>query len=173
MNDYRTYQPTEEAVKSLKDKYKSYNKAFSDYNTNLLVMCMMPQENRSNFDFSQTLMGIRYNLMGIAEKIRYNAAQCVIKEFEKDGKVTFSNCGWTDNTEEEISNRAIKELVLIACVVKTPDYFENGNNFYDKRTAIEENVDLFVEEMEDLANKELMEYFAPYKVEEEDEEDDI
>lgn len=174
MRDYKTYKPTEEAIKALKEKYKSYNNAWSEYRTNLLIMCMMPQENRNNFDFSQTLMGLRFNLMGLADEIRYKARESAFNEFKNEGKITFGCYGYSDNTQEEIEERAKKELALLAVAVNTPDYFESGSNFYDKRTAIEENIDLFVEEMEEIANHELMEYFKDYIVkEEEDEDDDI
>ena len=175
MRDYRTYKPSKEAVEAFKNRYKSYNAGFSEHRNNLLIMCMLPQENKCQYDFSQTLLGIRFNLMGIAEEIRAQLREAVLEEYKNEGKITFSTYynGDAESNEKEATNKAKTELSMLALVVKTPDYFGEDGNFYEKRQAIEENIDIFEEDMRDIARQEVMDYFKDFRVEEPDDDDDI
>ena len=112
----------------------------------LCVYCMMDHEGESIYSVMQKISGylqfINYCVKG--EVYRDAADTC-----ERDGDISF--CGWEysrdepDLTENEHVSIALKSLSVLAIVVKTPDYFSESENFYEKQREITSEIDGFCE----------------------------
>lgn len=77
-------------------------------------------------------------------------------------------CGWQyskecDFTKEDIINMLLKDLTILAYLVKTPDYFEEREKFYEKLNQIEEALSEIDSNISEIMNHELI---ALYKGEE-------
>ena len=88
------------------------------------------------------LSSINYSVKG--EVYRDLADRC-----EEEGELVF--CGWEylrsepDMEVDDHMRMALKHLSVFAVVVKTPDYFQESESFYEKMNDISSEIDAFVE----------------------------
>lgn len=144
MSYYRTFKPTEEAMK----RYKTYDS--SDFGevakTNLLIYCLKPIEGD---DIYNEYRSIKTQLSFLENSEKNSVYQDVSSKYKTDGTVWFQ--GWQfanepDNDKDTLYSNTIKQLLLLKNIA-TPDYFENNQKYLDKVSAIEEQIDYFTDDI--------------------------
>lgn len=101
----------------------------------------------------------RYLRMNVGLLIEYlfdKSREYIMNSIETNGEVSW--CGWNyadaesvfDN-KDNLVDSCVMDLALLATVVKTPDYLEDSERFYDKVNAIRDaiNIDEIAIEMMD------------------------
>lgn len=154
------YRPPKEMVDELKNNCDIEN-VFSIAKSELIKTCMEPIENVFQFQtiVNKFLMNIYNNSKAEAENLAYN-------QFQEDGEIGFF--GWDKAREsvwesiDELCKVNYENLFIIA-MVKTPDYFENKDNYYEKYNDICVIIDEFRDSSFTYAQLELMEKFKDYK----------
>lgn len=154
------YKPPKEEVDKLKNDC-DVELVYSIDKCEIIKICMEPIENVFSFsrNINLYLKSIYKNAQAEAENLAYH-------QFQEDGEIWFT--GWDkaqDSVWDNIDDlcRVNYDSLFIIALVKTPDYFENEENYYKKYNDICETINTFREECFDFAQHELMEKFKEYK----------
>lgn len=141
MRDYYTYKPTEEVMK----KYKIERPVNStDYALQIRSYLLKPHE-----DTAEVIKDLRFKLQMWLYTLRTLCNKAVYDQYAEDNEVEFVVSGgyindWLD--ENELLETMLKKLVLLADVVRTPDYFEEGEQFYEKLNEVDGELDYIKDE---------------------------
>lgn len=152
------FKPTKEFVEEKLKKliqYKPKNNELPYIKTDILIYCLGEAD-----DTRRVMNRISFNLRYMYDLIRYDEIQYAINRFEENGTIWY--CGWEYSKDDcdwdldELVERNTKTLTLLKQVVETPNYFDNGERFYDKINEIDEHLDGFEEICRDIAIYEIM-----------------
>lgn len=166
MSYCRTFKPSEEAVSKLK-KNKSYE---DDLNLQKnIIVCRCMSENP--IDDIYTLNNrLTYLLNTIKLLVKNNVENQIYLDYKSSEDNTFAFYGWeyshdyVDIEEETLFNDTLSKLLLMAIVVKTPDYFTNIDTFYDKCNDIAEAVDVFIDNYSIIVRFDIIDRFKEFDI---------
>ena len=160
MSFYRVLKPTKEAIEAKLPK--PHVCGHEDIKQNLMANCMVPT------DIIKARKEIEFNLNFIYGDILNEVKADAIEQFEKNGEIAY--CGWTysheypDFTIDETKENTTSQLAILKSIVRTPDYFEEKDKFFEKLNDITEIVDCFVDNCYDIARYEIIEMFRDFDV---------
>lgn len=173
-----SFKPTEEAIAKIKpwnygkDNYSKDNSAIDDCKLEILVYCM---DNHDVNDISNILKNLRYKMRYMEISCYEDYKRSIYEEWLKNGEITF--CGWKyshdepDLEREEVYTMYLESLGLLASVVKTPDYFNDGEKFFTKKRHIKDVMEGFLESMYEIFAFQIMDMFKEFRIPECDFED--
>lgn len=139
----KTFKPTSEQIQQLtiSKKAKEY---IEDDSISLLVYCLQkPKEEELN--------KLRQFLYFLQKHLEWSINNDIVQEVQNEGVFYFNSWeydGAVCETEEEYNDLMgdfVKRLAILAFVVPTPDYFNNGDLFQEKIEDIESVLDDFKE----------------------------
>lgn len=160
MSYYRVFKPTKEALDSMLPKQHVVD--YQDIRESLMASCMVQTdmiEARKDIDFS-----LNYIFMCISAEAIENAR----RQFEEDGEISY--CGWeyrhdcSSIPESDLKEQTKRSLAILKSIVRTPDYFEEHEKFYDKIRDINEIIDEFIDTAYSIANFEVIEKLKDFDV---------
>lgn len=169
MGYYVTYNLKEE---NLNEKYKkspTYGIAmFSEpkiIKLELLAYCMMDHSDKT---IKEIICEINTNVKHLFNVLVKRYREEIYDTIKADGQITFS--GWEyaevdEDAEHEIdtlSEYVIEELILLATVVKTPNYFDESEMFCEKINSINQLLDI-EDCIQRNVNKQFMSEHEEYK----------
>lgn len=155
MSYYLNLHPTKEAIDKLKNStWINKEAALSMQNESkrsILLTCLSDNDINNHHKIGSFLT---MSLKSITNTLKAEAIHNAIGRYnEEKGELWY--CGWqysqweeNFNTEEGIEKYiqdTVEHLLILAIIVKTPDYFENSERFYDKWNEINEKIDGFIE----------------------------
>lgn len=162
------FKPTKEFMEDFEKKsfiLKNENEYENEIKIELLCYCMKDWGEEETFNNVYGFIKFRLNYLN--NVINSCVRNGIANEFKNDGEVYFN--GWNyskdycDFTYNECFTRAIKNFILLK-QTKTPDYFEDEEKNYDKRNAIERELEGFVDCCVEIANFEIMEELKEFRV---------
>lgn len=131
----------------------------------IISACMNPESIR--YTSLKLMCRILVSLIEDEEK-----AIIVKRVEEDDGKLWY--CGWeyakeySEFDKDSILNRMIEDLIILNRVVKTPDYFDESEKFFEKLQHLKDALDID-ELIQDIIRHELIRFYGlkPDNIEEE------
>lgn len=148
-------------------KYKSDKNDIPYLKTDILVYCL------GDYDETRKVMSrLKFNLKYLYEIIRLEVIQGAVERFEEEGQIWY--CGWQYSRDEcdweldDLVGRTTKSLTILKQSVKTPDYFNENELFYDKINKIDGEVDEFEDSCRDIAIYEVMNMLREFQVNDDD-----
>lgn len=175
MSYCRTFKPSEEAALKLK-KDKSYEDDLNLQKNIIVCQCM----SEYSIDDVYTLnTRLTYLLNTVKLFVRNIVENQVYSDYESSDDKTFSFCGWRysheygDIEEDTLFNDTLSKLLLMAIVVKTPNYFTSIDTFYDKCNDITEAINVFIDNYSTIVSFDIIDKFKEFDItnKEEDETD--
>ena len=167
------FKPPVEEVEKFKPLHKKEGTFYTEctidkMKSELLCYCMMPH---IDVDIMSVINTLTLKLRLLKAYIEDDEKTYIYNEYQEKQEILF--CGWQyahslSYTADEALNNTLETLLLYCKVIDTPDYFEKNDNFYEKRSNINEEIDGFVETMQECFIHEIIEKFEPYKKPEED-----
>lgn len=163
MSEIKIFKPTADLIEKLttSNKVKEF---IEDDSISLLVYCLQkPKE-------EEELNKLRQHLYFLQKHLEWSINNNIVQEVQNDGVFYFNSWeygGAICETEEEyndLANDFVKRLAILAFVVPTPDYFNNGDLFQEKIEDIESVLDDFKETILLEYRKQLCKQFKDYEV---------
>ena len=173
MSYYRIYHPTKEQMEQIESRAK--RSSYFGYNSKdieLRTYCLLehPQDkiNEAISHIWMLLNSIKYD----TEALSYSYAVSNYKDSD-DETITFmgrnhDGSSYNDREIEETIKYVIEKLITLTFVVKTPDWFDEGEKFCEKATEINETIEYFKDSVALAADYEIMDFLKDC----EDPEDD-
>jgi len=167
----RSFVPAEEAIEEFRRNVSHLSDACDNFKIELKTYCML---DHSEDKMSDVLFKIKYYLNGIRYDTRSECYRIAVEQYEEHGSVWF--CGWEHAHEapdcdyNDVFRYAMEKLVILACVVKTPDWFDESEKFYEKLNEIDSVIEYFCDEVTTVIDYEIMDKLKDY--EEKDEADE-
>ena len=167
----KSFVPTEEAMEELEKNVSRASDAFNSFKIELKTYCMLDHTKET---LSDVISKIRYYLFGLKYDVRSECYKIAVEQYKEHGEVWF--CGWEyshsepDSDYDEVFDYVLEKLVTLSCVVKTSDWFDESEKFYEKLHEINSAIEYFCDEMTTIINYEIMEKLKDY--EEKDEADE-
>jgi hypothetical protein len=163
------FKPTQEAVDQKLKVYKSCGEKLEDnlaqYKLELTLLIMKDLDNKN---IHSIIAEIRVYLNIIKQTILDIQKEYVKKEYETSEDHSFYFCGHQYECDsyhiECNSNDVLKELVIMAALVKTEDYFAEGSKFYTKLDKVESLIDNFVDDCWSDATWQIIKDFKAFEV---------
>ena len=173
MSDGRYYKPTKEAIAEVrKNAFRSDDNSMMKYKGEVCAYCMLDHSNESIYSVINKLHGYLSMLNLSTRGITYKN---IADECERDGDIEFCGYGYSnhypDRNVDDAIESSLMSLLMLTLVVKTPDFFDEGEKFYEKHEEVMSVIDGFCETCAECVNFEVIDLFekmCPYK--EEDEE---
>ncbi len=145
MSYYRTFSPSEEAIDEIRKHVRRANSY--DINHTEIELCTYCMADHDIADVNQVIDHIHFLLRSIAYDMNSVSYQYAVDRYEEDDDKTVWFCGWKyakdepDTTTNEAIEYALSKLVNLSCVVKTPDWFDDNEKYYDKQREIEDVIE--------------------------------
>ena len=127
-------------------QYKHYDEKeveaqINDIKYDIIKVCMEPPKENILVNNNDLRFRLKTYITLLGEYTRNRIAS----DIEKNGEVHF--CGWHLVTHDECSldsiiDYTLDNLIEYRMLVRTPDFFEERNNFYEKLNLIKEQLDL-------------------------------
>lgn len=170
------FKPTQEAVDQKLNVYKSCGEKLEDnlaqYKLELTLLAM---KDFGDKNIHSIITEIRVYLNIIKQTILDMQKEYVKKEYETSEDHSFYFCGHQYECDcyykECDLNDTLKELIIMAALVKTEDYFAEGSKFYTKLDKVESIIDNFVDDCWNDATWKIIKDFKEFEVTDEDKED--
>lgn len=157
------YKPPKEEMDKIKNEIRTID--FEEMKliakSGLIKTCMDPVE-----DISRFKSVVYYFLSNLYNASSIEAKNLACTQFSEQGEISFH--GWDkaqDNVWDSIDElyKVNYENLFIFAIVKTPDYFDDVENYYKKYNDISSCIEEFIESSFTFAQRELMEQFKDYK----------
>lgn len=183
MGHYLNLKPTKEAIEELKKSTwmneDSIQSMLNESRHQILVLCLL---NNTLEDIHKVERSLKFYLEAIKNVLNGDAVLSAVNRYnEEKGELYY--CGleytnWEENiySKEELSNtiqRVIEKLLILAIVVKTPDYFGDSERFYEKWNEINEEVDDFIEVISKQMNYQIISQLKEFIEKNEESEEEL
>lgn len=175
MSYYAIFKPTKEAVDGKRKSVHFVNdprKYGNECRLDMLVYCMGETDSDS---VHKVCANLQFQMDYMRNLVRGQVWKHAFETFDEEGEIWY--CGWTyaksepDTTYEELCEYVMHELVLLKNV-KTPDYFDDNEKYFEKVSGIDGKIEYFTDTCRELAIFEVMDYFSDYRAGEDDGGDD-
>jgi len=169
----KSFTPTEEAVDKLKQNVSKLYDSYDSFKIELKTYCML---DHSTEKISDVLFKIKYYLTGLKYDVRSECYRISVEQHKEYGYVWF--CGWEhshlapESDYDEVLDYVLEKLVFLTCVVKTPDWFDDSEKFYEKLNEIDSIIDYFCDEVTTIIDYEIMDMLKDYEDKEEEDTED-
>lgn len=171
MSYYAVFKPTREAVdEKRKSSYfvKDAKKYENECRLEMLVYCMGETDPDS---VHKMCVHMQFQMDYLKNLVSAQVWEGAFDTFDTENEIWF--CGWTyaksepDTTYEELCEYVMHELVLLKNV-KTPDYFDDNEKYFEKVREIDGKIEYFTDTCRELAIFDVMKHFSEYRVDDED-----
>jgi len=173
MSYYRIYHPTKEQMEQIESRAKSSSYfGFKSTDIELRTYCLLehPQDK-----ISEAINHIWFLLNSIKFDVEKTSYSYAVSSYKDSDDETITFCGrdhdgstYNDRDIEETIKYVIEKLITLTFVVKTPDWFDEGEKFGEKATEISETIEYFKDAVALAADYEIMDFLKDC----EDPEDD-
>lgn len=164
----RIFMPTEEAVDELrKNIHRNRSYDLDSMKIELRAYCM---SEHNIDDIHPVIEHIRFILSGMKSGIRSIRYKYAVETYKTDEDKMIWYCGWKyshsecESDEESTTRYAIENLVNLACIVKTPDWFDDNEKFYDKLKEIDEIIEYYVDDISYCCDYEVIDKLKEFDV---------
>jgi len=162
-----TFIPPKEVVdEKLKPLAGRNSNIESEIKTMVLSMAIKLM-NKTEGPLETEIRTIKFNFKWLYELVKQEMFQYAVARYESDKEIWY--CGWNYSHDEcewnldDLIENDTSRLMIIRELVRTPDWFEESEKFYEKWNEIEETINGFVELCEDIAIYEIMEILRPWQ----------
>lgn len=150
-----TLKPTEEKMQ----EYKPWNEEKSPDYTNLYKQTLIHYCMKNDEEFGKKYQSVLMNLRILLNVVKSQVKQEAYYQYKEDGSVWF--CGRQYSIDQHIDEeeeivRVLNNLLILANLVDTPNYFTNKDDFNKKFEEIEEEVIEFEETAREIAIHEII-----------------
>lgn len=177
MSYYRSFAPPKEMIDKLQQKAERARLYNSDSTEiEIRTYCML---DHSNDKISEVIEKIRFML----NRLSYDAISMSYKyamdryEEDKYHEVCFYGYEYShtypETTIEESYKYVLSKLVTMCCVVKTPDWYEDSEKFYDKEHEIGSLIEYFIESSSLNGDYEIIDMLKEWEMKDSDKYDDL
>ena len=167
MSYYRVFYPPKEIIDKLEQKARRANSYNSDSTEiELKTYCMLDHSNDKIHDVIEHLRLLLSMLSYDAISMSYKYAADGYRE-DEDNRIVF--CGRQYSHEcpgtsiEESYKYVLPKLVSMCCVVKTPDWYEESDKFYDKQNEIDSLIEYFVDASSENGDYEIIDMIKEWE----------
>lgn len=171
-----TFTPTEEKMNSYKpwNNMVNHEENIRNEKRTLISFCLKDNSDKDTRKIAQT---IGFTLRLLASLVEQDEKKKAYERWKNEENKELWYCGWEYSHEcrfekDEVIENTIDRLTILADVVKTADYFDDGEKFSQKWTEISEEVDGFVEMMSEYFIHQIIEDLREFEVKD-DEEDEV
>lgn len=177
MSYYRGFAPPKEMIDKLRQKAKrarSYNSDSTEME--LRTYCML---DHSDDKINEVIEKIRLMLNILSYDTISMSYKYAMDRYEEDKYHEVYFCGheyshtYPETTIEESYKYVLPKLVTMCCVVKTPDWYEDSEKFYDKEHEIDSLIEYFTEISSLNGDYEIIDMLKEWEVKDSDEYDDL
>ena len=164
-----TYTPTKEVMNQLRPKQWGIvvGDAVAQARAQLILYSMLDHKPE---ELNSVYTNVYFYLKGIYNAVKDKFLERICDEFDNDGHIEFhDNDMW--GTEWELNDYIARfglKLSEFALIIKTADYLEDSQRFVDKQSAIEEEIDDFVDGLDSIIQHEIQDKLVEYKTGEEE-----
>ena len=164
-----TYTPTKEVMNQMRPKQWGIvvGDAVAQARAQLILYSMLDHKPE---ELNSVYTNVYFYLKGIYNAVKDKFLERICDEFDNDGHIEFhDNDIWGTEWElnDYIAHFGLK-LSEFALIIKTADYLEDSQRFVDKQSAIEEEIDDFVDGLDSIIQHEIQDKLAEYKTSEEE-----
>jgi len=169
-----TFTPTEEAM----EKYKPWQKEKPSHTDSLVTImkyeiisyCMNNKEEMP----SKVIKQLGFHLRSLQSAIEAEEKANAYFRWKEDKDHQLWYCGWefsrdSQFNKEDLMQDYIERLFILANLVETPNYFTDHENFFTKYKDITEDVDAFIELIQDITIHNIIDDLDEFKVKYEEE----
>lgn len=168
-----TFVPTEEKMKEYKpwNEDRSKDSMVDAFKYELISFCMKHHED----SVSNIVKQLGFYLRCLASAVETEEKVNAYFRWKEDENHELWYCGWEFSHEarhgkDEIMQDTIEKLLIFADLVETPSYFDQHDNFYTKLHDVKEDVEGFIELMQEIAIHDIINDMEEFKVKDEEEE---
>lgn len=163
-----TFVPSEEKMETYKPwrgNTVNYEEMIRNSKREIISYCLKDNSDKDTRKIAQT---IGFNLRMLASSVEQNEKQTAYDRWKNDDKHELWYCGWEfshpcEYDKDDIIENTIDRLTILADVVKTADYFDDGEKFSQKWTEVSEEVDGFTEMMSDYYIHQIIDDLADFE----------
>lgn len=166
MRDYVYFKPTEEVMK----KYAGRVDRSYDSYLKLRSYCLKEHD-----DTDKIITELRWMLQMYVYTLRTSCEKYIYEQWERDQEIEMVlpyDASEKYDDEEQLINHILDKLVLFSDVVKTPDYFNEHEKFYDKLNELDEELDWVKDEIVKYCDSQIREDLKEFIVTETADDDD-
>lgn len=158
MSYCRTFKPTEEQIEELK-KHTSRYSVFNNLDTSILELSVYCMQDHSSEKNKEVINAIQMLLMSVKYDCILKAYDNALEKYEEDKNKEIWYEGRTYDEEfcDDNFYYVLSELVHLACVVKTPDWFDESEKYSEKKNEINELINEFEDCQTTLGDFEIIE----------------
>lgn len=157
MGYQRTFKPTEEAVKKLRDKIIKIN-SIDDAKLELYLYCM---KDHSDDNMREVIFKIKSLLQEIKYYAVSNEYKYAVDCYDTDSDKMIWWCGWqyshsqSDDTYESVIRYCTDRLSEMAILTKTPDWYDDNEKYCLKANEINEVIKYFEKTIQEVTAYEI------------------
>lgn len=167
MSYYRVFYPPKEIIDKLEQKAIRANSYNSDSTEiELRTYCMLDHSNDKIHDVIEHLRLLLSMLSYDAISMSYKYA---VGRYREDEGNRIEFCGrqyshaCPETSIEESYKYVLPKLVSMCCVVKTPDWYEENEKFYDKQNEIDSLIVYFIDVSSENGNYEIIDMIKEWE----------
>lgn len=175
-----TFKPTEEAISKIKpwnadrkdDNMFFKNDLLYESKMDILLYCLADHSSEGSYNLVRDL---GFKLKYIMNLTYDETKEWCYRTWKNDGEITFY--GWRYSKEEcgideeWLYKNTIEKLLILSKIVKTPDYFDENERFFEKVQEICDEIDGYAECLNEINDFKIIELFREFKVNDDDEWD--
>lgn len=132
----------------------------SDYENEILCYTLMGNEDDN---LNNTIFQLRLNVITLVSKLEERCKRTICNDIEKDGiwwvRGYNYHSNYSDYDIEEETDRAVRELSILKTVIKTPDFFDDEEKFFEKKREITDIFDRLDEIVTDVIYHKFLEHY--------------
>lgn len=154
MKEYNTYHVSDEEMQTIIDSEKRL----------LIITCM-----KESIDDFSTIIVLKNHIDQIYSLIENHTKSMTYQRWKNDTNHKVYFTGWhlaNDSyiSKDECIKMLLDKLFLLACIVKTPDYFDDREKFYAKLSSIGESIDEFIDDTYTTVTKNIVNDLNEFQV---------
>ena len=169
----RTFKPTEEAVKNLRNKIIKTDNRIDDSKLELYLYCMMDHSDDNMRD-------VIFKIKSLLHEIKYyavsNEYKYAVDRYDTDSDKMIWWCGWEyskdepDNSFDSVMKYCLERLSEMTVLVKTPDWFDDGERYSQKANEINYIIEYFEDSIMEATAYEIFKELKEFDITEKDDE---
>lgn len=168
MSYYRIFNPPKETIDKIDEKakkVKTYD--YGDTKTEIKIYCLLDHTNES---ISNVINHLRYLLFSLNYNISLLSYKYAMERYkdDKNHELWFSGRDYANDepstTTEELNDDVINRLTAFCFIIKTPNWFDDADNYYKKEEEIDSIIEYFIEVSETNGDYEIINLVKQWEV---------
>lgn len=168
------YKPTEEAINNINPRLTSGLTAGDPLERAKTIVIVYAMQDHSKDSIDSVYFSMYYHLKHVYDVVRYRIRKEYYEQMRGEKEISFEHPnGWGDSDwdYDEVMSQKTRWFVEQAILCPTADYYEDSERFDSKEGCLDQEVDVFIESMQEVCVQEIEVELEPFKDREEKDDD--